>query len=219
MGCSPHTSFKLQGVVCLQRGEYAQADSFFEKGLALCREFGDRRNAAAMWSNLGESARLRGDFAAAITFYNKALTLASYSGNELDVGIAQRLLGQLLARHPGSSPLAAVGTEEDANEPSQYLNQSLELFKKLNAEGEQARTLRAWGQLELAQDERASGTAKLAAALEIFHRLGKRAEIARTEAVLSQTTIARLRPLVARAQGGKADTELSPPNAPPSPNT
>ena len=287
-------SFKLQGVVCLQRGEYAQADSFFEQGLALCHEFGDRRNSAAMWSNLGESARLKGDFAAAVGFYNKALaiarqigsreseiiylsnlcgarlgleqfseaeadlrrliplasshvssvlseafsflaeaclgqgrlaeglqaaqralTLASDSGNELDLGIAQRLLGQLLARSGGSSPLAADGPAALARDPSQYFSQSLDLFKKLNAEGEQARTLRAWGQFELAQGQKAPGSKKLAAALDIFQRLGMRAETARTEAVLSQTTIARVRPLMSSAQGRQPDTKLGPPSASP----
>ena len=287
-------SFKLQGVVCLQRGEYSQADSFFEQGLAISREFGDRRNSAAMWSNLGESARLRGDFAAAVTFYDKALAiarqigsreseiiylsnlcgarlgleqfaqaeadlrrliplatshvssvlseafgflaeaclgqgklaegrqaaeralaLASDSGNELDVGVAQRLLGQLLARSDGASPYAANGPEARAHEPYQYFSQSLDLFKKLNAEGEQARTLRAWGQFELVQSEKVEGSKKLAAALDIFQRLGMRAETARTEAVLSQTTIARVRPLRSPAKGRQPDTKLGPPNAPP----
>jgi len=74
-------SLKLQGVVYLQRGEYAPAERLFQQGLELCREFGDRRNAAAMWSNLGESARLRGDFAQAASFYEKALAIARLIGN------------------------------------------------------------------------------------------------------------------------------------------
>jgi class 3 adenylate cyclase/tetratricopeptide (TPR) repeat protein len=287
------TSFKLQGVVYLQRGEYAQADSFFEQGLALSREFGDRRNAAAMWSNLGESARLRGDFAAAVDFYDKALAiarqigsreseivylsnlcgarlgleqfahaeadlrrliplasshtssvlseafsflaeaclaqgkfaeglqaaehalkLASDSGNELDLGIAQRLLGQLLARSDGANPRPVVGPEAPAHNPSQYFSRSLDLFNKLNAEAEQARTLRAWGQFDLAQGEKAPGARKLATALDIFQRLGMKAETARTEDVLSQTTIARVRPLRSPAQGLQPNTEPGPPGAP-----
>jgi tetratricopeptide (TPR) repeat protein len=49
--------------------------------LALCQELGDRRNAAAMWSNRGESARLRGDCASAKDLYQKALGIAREIGH------------------------------------------------------------------------------------------------------------------------------------------
>ena len=162
---------------------------------------------------LAEACLAQGRFAAGLQAAERSLTLASDSGNELDVGVAQRLLGQLLAGAGTSSPPAAAGPEAPAQEPSQYFSQSLALFKKLNAEGEQGRTLRAWGQFELAQGDKASGTKKLAAALEIFQRLGMRAETARTEAVLSQTTMDRLRPLRTRAQSRKPDTKPGPPTA------
>lgn len=75
------TSFKLRGVVHLQRGDCREADRYFEKGLGICRELGDRRNAAAMWNNLGESARLRGDFSTAVEFYQKALAISRQIGS------------------------------------------------------------------------------------------------------------------------------------------
>jgi class 3 adenylate cyclase/tetratricopeptide (TPR) repeat protein len=75
------TSFKLRGVVHLQRGDCREADRYFEQGLVLCRELGDRRNAAAMWNNLGESARLRGDFSTAVEFYQKALAISRQIGS------------------------------------------------------------------------------------------------------------------------------------------
>ena len=123
--------------------------------------------------------------------------------------LPERLLGQLLARSGGSSPLAADGPAALARDPSQYFSQSLDLFQKLNAEGEQARTLRAWGQFELAQGEKAPGSKKLAAALDIFQRLGMRAETARTR-LLSQTTIARVRPLMSSAPRPPARYEAGP---------
>ncbi len=252
-------SLKLQGVVHLQRGRYDEAERFFWQGLELCREFGDRRNAAAMWSNLGETARLRGDFAQAITFYEKALAiarlignseseliyrsnlsgarlglgqyketeaelreliplaasrtssilaeafaflaeaclgqgkssdalqaakrsldLARKSGNELDSGVAWRLIGRLLARRrletprqPGADPAAQA-------EPSHCFAESVALFKKLSSVTEEARTLRAWGEYEAGVGRVQLGIEKLKQALEKFQSLGLLSEAAGT---------------------------------------
>src|SRR5882672_2838369 len=65
------TSLKLHGVAHLQLGHYAEADGYFEQGRTLSQELGDRRTAAAMWSNLGESARLRGNYRLAAELYEK----------------------------------------------------------------------------------------------------------------------------------------------------
>src|SRR5206468_12886162 len=53
------TSLKLLGVANLQLGYFAEADRFFDEGLAIYETVGDRRNSAAMLSNLGESGPLR----------------------------------------------------------------------------------------------------------------------------------------------------------------
>jgi tetratricopeptide (TPR) repeat protein len=68
-------------VANLQLGRYGEAERYFEQGLALCLELGDRRNAGAMFSNLGESARLRGDYSSAVSLYQKALEIAREIGN------------------------------------------------------------------------------------------------------------------------------------------
>jgi tetratricopeptide (TPR) repeat protein len=73
--------FKLQGVANLQLGRCAEADGYFEKGLALCLEADDRYGTGAMFSNLGESARLRGDYLRAIELYLKALAGAREMGD------------------------------------------------------------------------------------------------------------------------------------------
>src|SRR5262249_20772838 len=69
------TSAKLLGVAHLHLSHSKEADRYSEQGLALPQELGDRRNAGAMLSNLGESARLRGDYQAAAELYQKALTV------------------------------------------------------------------------------------------------------------------------------------------------
>jgi class 3 adenylate cyclase/tetratricopeptide (TPR) repeat protein len=67
------TSHKLHGVAHLQLGHFGEADRFFQDGLVLYQELGDRRNMAAMLSNLGESARMRGNYVAAEALYEQAL--------------------------------------------------------------------------------------------------------------------------------------------------
>src|SRR5262249_46847705 len=63
------TSLKLLGVANLQLGHFPEADRFFEEGLAIYEDLDDRRNSAAMLSNLGESARSRGDYRRAEELY------------------------------------------------------------------------------------------------------------------------------------------------------
>jgi len=94
------TSLKLLGVVYLQRGNFAKADECFRNGLGLYGEFDDRRNSAAMWSNLGESARLRGDFGAAVGFYEKALAISRQIGSrESEMIYLSNLSGARLGLH------------------------------------------------------------------------------------------------------------------------
>ena len=75
------TTYKLLGVAHLQLGHYVKADHFFEQGLALFEELGDQRNTAAMWSNRGESARVRGDCERAVGLYERALSIARQIGS------------------------------------------------------------------------------------------------------------------------------------------
>jgi predicted ATPase len=75
------TSLKLHGVAHLQLGHFQDADHFFQQGLTLYQDLGDRRNTAAMFSNLGESARLRGDDTTAVELYQKAIAIVREIGN------------------------------------------------------------------------------------------------------------------------------------------
>ena len=248
-------SCKLHGVVHLQYGHYSEADRYFEQGLALSLETGDRRNAGAMWSNLGESARLRGDFATAVGFYQKALAIARQIGhresetiylsnlsgarvglgefeqaeaglreaiklstgsksgflsealsflaeaclgqgkvddardaaqrglglareseNELDYAFAWRVLGRVNTR------VSSISSSETPS-PDACFAESLRLFKKINADAEQARTLRAWAEYETLRGHAASAEKMNAEARSIFERLSMSAEIARTPVV------------------------------------
>jgi predicted ATPase/class 3 adenylate cyclase len=74
-------SLKLIACGHLLLGRHQQASRFFEEALELAQTLNDRRNVGAMWSNLGETARMRGDYRAAIGYYEKAIGVAREIGS------------------------------------------------------------------------------------------------------------------------------------------
>lgn len=257
------TSLKLHGVAHLQLGHFREADDFFGRGLTLYRELDDKRNTAAMFNNLAESARARGDFAAAAGLYEQALalarqighrdseviylanlcgarlglsqfkeveadlrqviamtsagnscalaetytllseaclaqgkmqdslaaglkglTLARESENDLFLGNAWRALGQVAAA-TGTAIRADAAGSEDLSAQTCF-DESLRVFRRINAEGEQARTLRAWGELDLREHRLEEARKKFVEARSIFLRLGAASEVARTDALAGQ---------------------------------
>jgi tetratricopeptide (TPR) repeat protein len=259
------TTYKLHGVAHLQLGEFARADECFEKGRDLYGELGDRRNTAAMWSNLGESARLRGDCTAAVTLYQRALDisrdighrssetiyLANLSGARLGLGqyelaeadvrasialnpdpnstaltesysfLSEACLGQgklhealeaaqrsldlarnsendlyfggswltlgrvvwALAKIQGSVSPAAFQTLPSAEK---CFTESLKIFEKMNASGEQARVLRTWAEYELSQNRVEAARSRLEQAQAMFQSLGAHGEVTRIRELLSR---------------------------------
>jgi len=247
------TSHKLLGVAHLQLGHFFEADRFFEQGLAIYEDLDDRRNSAAMLSNLGESARARGDYRRAEELYekalaavrqighreseaiylsnlsaarlglrkfqqveatarealalvddsnfcahsetyaflseaclgqgklnealdavNRALDLARESENDLDLGIAWRTLGQVIAACNSQVATAPPGVSfnEICSDPDACFQESHRIFKKINAESEVARTLRAWAEFDLQNGRTEEGGQKMEEAQIIFRRLG-----------------------------------------------
>jgi class 3 adenylate cyclase/tetratricopeptide (TPR) repeat protein len=260
------TSFKLLGVAHLQLGNFAEADNFFEQGRVLFQELGDPRNAAAMLSNRGESARARGDFETAAEWYDealsivrqignreseliylsnlsgarlglkqfaraekdlrhviaqtltptsctlsevytflseaclgqgkhgeatiaarKALDLAQESESSLSLGGAWRALGNVGASRPqfrNQPGSGSIDTEAPMFDPPHCFAESQRVFRAINAEGEEARTLREWAAYELAQGQRDRALTRLEEAQAIFRRLGAEFEVVNTETLL-----------------------------------
>ena len=71
-----------------------------------------------------------------------------------------------------------------AADPRACFSESLRVFKEINAEGEQACTLRAWAEFELQQGQTDEGRKRAKAARDIFLRLGTASEVERTDAML-----------------------------------
>jgi class 3 adenylate cyclase/tetratricopeptide (TPR) repeat protein len=111
----------------------------------------------------------------ALTSAKRALALAKESGSHLDMGGAWRTLGRAatdLGRNSG-----APASEPAGLNPRACFEESLRVFQQIDAQGEQARTLRAWAEYEMRQGRAEAGQKMWAEARNIFLRLGLHAEV------------------------------------------
>lgn len=154
--------------------KYQQAESDLHEALGLV----DGSNFCAhaeTYAFLAEAYRGQGKLNEALAAANRALDLARESENDLDLAIAWRTLGQILAQWnenqlpglPGDTSL-----NEICSDPQACFLESLRIFKKINAESEGARTLRAWAEFDIHNGRAEEGTKKLEEAQTVFRRLG-----------------------------------------------
>ncbi len=140
------------------------------------------------YSFLSEACLGQVKIAEAVDSAQRALVLAQQSGSHLDLGGAWRALGQAVAALKISNTRAtldAVVSAPAVTEPDGCFAESLRVFEQMNAQGEQARTLRAWAEFEFQEGRGDEGRKKSEAARAIFERLGAASEVARTEALLA----------------------------------
>jgi predicted ATPase/class 3 adenylate cyclase len=136
---------------------------------------------------LCEACLAQGKLAPALQAARRAVALAQESENDLDLGTAWRSLGQVVAARQiaGQPPMGGTDGPPHVNDAADCFTESLRVFKKMNAHGEQARTLRAWAEFELRQGRFNDGRKKGHEARSIFLQLGAAAEVARTDALLA----------------------------------
>ena len=124
---------------------------------------------------LSEACLGQGKLNEALEAAERALRLAQESENGLDLGAAWRALGRigakLSAAEIGSRSSQAGAGAGQVPEPETCFRESLRVFKEMNAEAEQARTLRVWSKVALAQGREAESREKSAEAQKIFMRL------------------------------------------------
>ena len=118
----------------------------------------------------------------------RALRLAGESENELYIGGAWEILGRVTSavkqeRQPPPSLQSAVSSLS-LPEPAVCFANSLQVFRKINAEGEVARALRTWAEFDLVQQRPSEARARLEEALQIFERLNATSEVRKSEALL-----------------------------------
>jgi tetratricopeptide (TPR) repeat protein len=124
---------------------------------------------------LSEACLGQGKMKEALDAANRALDLARESENDLDLGIAWRTLGLVLAAwnsNQASTPRSSAPLNEICSEPEACFRESHRIFKKINAESEAAHTLRAWAEFDLHNGRAEDGNKKLQEAETIFRRLG-----------------------------------------------
>jgi tetratricopeptide (TPR) repeat protein len=123
---------------------------------------------------LGEACLGQGKLKEALDATNRALALARESENDLDLGIAWRTLGKVLTAW-NKDELGAPGVAsicQPQPEPQSCFLKSHQIFKKINAESEAARTLREWAQFEIQNGRVEEGTRMLEEAQMVLSRLG-----------------------------------------------
>jgi predicted ATPase/class 3 adenylate cyclase len=128
---------------------------------------------------LAEACLGGGKLAPAFEAVQRGLALAKESENDLFVGCAWRTLGRVAAAG-GRVPSENQGSAKPLADPEACFHESLRVFEQMNAEGEQARTLRDWAQLDAEKGDNAASGKKIAAASDIFRRLGMDAEVEKT---------------------------------------
>jgi class 3 adenylate cyclase/tetratricopeptide (TPR) repeat protein len=170
--------------------KFQQVESDLREAMALT----DGTNFCALsasYSFLAEACAGQGKLVEAFDAASRALDLARESENDLDRGTAWRTLGRVAAISKGArvSP-GAVGLHPGAtNTAEDCFARSLEVFKKINAEGERAMTLRAWAEFELKHGQKIQGRRKAEEARAIFMRLGAGPEAAVIEKLLQEVPV------------------------------
>ena len=152
--------------------KYQQVEADAREALALVEDSNFCAHSET-YAFLSQGCLGQGKLAEALEAANRALNLARETENDLDLGIAWRTLGEVLAgcnNERGAVPNSPLN--EICSEPEACFQESHRIFEKINAEGEAARTLRAWAELDLQNGRLEEGQVKLADAQAIFRRIG-----------------------------------------------
>ncbi len=88
-------------------GDYSVATTLSEKGLALCRELGDKEGIAVFLRHLGQVAMHEEDYKRAVVLFEDGLRLSQELGSTLLSGLFLSLLG-MVARNQGDNERATV---------------------------------------------------------------------------------------------------------------
>ncbi len=128
---------------------------------------------ASAYRFLAEACLGQGHLDAALSAARRALNLAQEHAHREHIGAAWRVLGLVAARMPTALAFGARLYTAPA-----CFSESLRVFTEMGAEGERARTLRAWGWYALVQGE-ADGERLWEEAWATFTRLGMNLEAQR----------------------------------------
>lgn len=129
------------GAMTGDRGEYTQAETYFQEGLALARQLNYRMSSVYLLINLGMIAVKRRDSAQAEGYLQEGLALARQLRH-------QETMSGLLTQ------LGVVAEEQgDERQSSLYLREGLEVARRLGYRWLICDNLKEWGEIQLKQQQ------------------------------------------------------------------
>jgi class 3 adenylate cyclase/tetratricopeptide (TPR) repeat protein len=155
-------------------GKFQQVESDAREALALVEGLNFCAHSET-YAFLGEACLGQGKLKEALDAATRALAIARESENDLDLGIAWRTLGKVLAawnKDELGAPPGVASICQPHPEPQSCFLKSHQIFKKINAESEAARTLREWAEFEIQNGRVEEGTRMLEEAQMVLSRLG-----------------------------------------------
>ncbi|HEV2637647.1 MAG TPA: tetratricopeptide repeat protein [Actinocrinis sp.] len=157
-------------------GDFTGAVDDLARSLEISQALGNRRGEANSLTDLGRARYLAGDFTGAVDDLTRALELYRVLGSRGDEAVALNFYAATLAA--GGQRLRALA----------LYRQALDMNRELNKPDDEAISLEGIGEHHLTTGDPAQGAEHLRQALEIYQRLGMRADTERVQARLDSLT-------------------------------
>lgn len=177
-----------EGLALLSMGQHKTAYRSLEEGLALSHQWQERLDQipslrCEIYHAMALILLEQGDVAAAWENAKQTLRMARESGDSPNLGLAYRVLGEVLTitEQPLDESLG-----DGITDPDEYFRLSLEVFRQVNMEAEMARTIFAQGRSLARRGRRTTAARKFQQVMIMFTQLGMVDDIAKAaEAQLS----------------------------------
>jgi len=153
-------AFHQVGIIAAEQRDFAAAEAWYKKALAIEEKQGNEHGAASTYHQLGTIAEKRWDFAAAEAWYKKALAIFEKQGNEHGVAITCHQLG-IIAQE-----------QRDFAAAEAWYKKSLAIFEKQGDEHGAASTYHQLGTIAGEQRDFAAAEAWYKKSLAIEEKQG-----------------------------------------------
>jgi predicted ATPase len=180
------------GYAALGQGDYAEASTGFEEGLALYRQLGDTSGIARSLAQLGWLLAARGELERATVLSEESLVLAREAGDKATSSVALANLAE------------TASAQSDYARATQLFEESLNLRRELQDRRNMANGLLNLGRTELRRGESERAVPLLEEGLELARELGDTWSISvalgnLAEAALRRNDLSHARSLLAEA--------------------
>jgi tetratricopeptide (TPR) repeat protein len=155
-------------------GDHQAASDAFERALEIYRQIGHRTGEAGTLIGLGQARNLTGDYPAAADALVQALEIFRQAGHRGNEAVALNYYA------------ASIAAGGDRSRALALYQQALAMNRELNKPDDEALSLEGIGDHYLAADAPGQGITYLCQALEIYRRLGMRADIERVQTRLAE---------------------------------